>query len=290
MVIGADKGVLKMRGFMFCGQNSIDNKLIVKSINRQPLPSPKTVLNSINGRDGSYNYSEDNNDSRMHYEDRIFELQVAVVGKNIKEVQHNLSAHVVPFLLGKRGDLIFDDSPYTVWKNAFIPQGVNFTYQLSRIGQASLFFRVDPFAQTIFNSLGANVPEDTSYNFLKSRYTKTISTPGTITIDNIGTWYSKPIIKAVGTGSLIEINMNGKAIIVGIPFTGTDTIVIDFGNEYVTKNNTSIMANAFGIFGELKPGENTITIGGTFSSLTLEFRIYFQFAYEAGDLSAESLQ
>lgn len=279
-----------MRSFTFCGQNSYDNKLIVKSINRQPLPAPKTIINSIIGADGSYDYSADNTDNRIHYEDRIFEIQVSAIGKNMTDVQSNISKFVVPMFLGKKGDLIFDDSIYTVWKNTFIPQSADFAYQLGKLGQASLFFRMDPFAKTIFHSLGAYDINNHDYDFLKPNYITTFAAAGDMIVNNIGTWYCKPLLKITGSGSYLEITLANRTLNINTSFGAGDTIYIDYKNEFIYKNNVSIMNTVLGVFGELVPGNNTISVAGTFTSVTIEVKIEFQFAYEAGDLNAQSLQ
>lgn len=279
-----------MKSFKFCGQSSLDNKLIVKSINRLPMPAPKLIINSVAGADGSYDYSADNTDNRMHFEDRIFELQVSVIGKDLPEVQKNISQYVVPFLLCKKGDLIFDDSPYTVWKNTYIPQGVPFSYPLSKLGQASLFFRTDPFAKTLFSSWGAYDTSNHDYDFLKPNYTATLTAAGDMAVNNLGTWYCRPVLKITGSGSLLNIVIGTRELVISTAFGTGDVIIADFKNMFVTKNNNPIMNTVIGVFGELPPGNSAISVSGTFTSVTIEVRIEFAFMYEAGDMSVSSLQ
>ena len=140
-----------MTGFTYRGLHSIrDIGIVFKTESRPILPPPRILNETVPYRDGSIDYSMQN--GRIYYDDKIMELQISIVGRNLKTLHEKISK-VVSWLAGGYGELIFDDMPLTVWHA--MPVNLNaIAPELAKVGKTVVQFRCKPFNTTIIDSLG----------------------------------------------------------------------------------------------------------------------------------------
>lgn len=243
--------------------NSLD--AVWKTGKMQIIPTPKTSAIEVPEADSQYDYSEVNEDSRLHYQDRIFDGTLTVKGKGM----HNLSIalnKLAIWLMGGWGELEIDYLPGIIW-TAKIENLEGVQADLNRIGSTHIYFRVKPFGKLCFNSqsggipLNSNIPIESSlridddlkniFNFVNS---------SSLQVYNYGNWHTKPIISIIGTFSSIQITCNGKIITYTASCSTSDLIIIDCAKLTATKNSVPDDIHLYGDCFEFKPGVNNVSI------------------------------
>jgi phage-related protein len=247
------------------------------------MPEAKTSYESLPDSDSDYDFSEFNEDGRLHYNDRVFEGTISVVGKNMTEI-HNLLTKVARWLFGGWKTLEFDDMPGTVW-TAKVENTEVIGYELSRIGTASVYFRVKPFSKWFLDSAAGGVPLDTDKIDIDSGIPIDLDLNPTypfaqgsqsITINNLGDWYTNPILTVTGNFTQLTFAVGDKQYTYSGSIQTGDTLIIDCEKPMATKNGLNIMPLLSGTGLEFSPGSNelSITSDGT-GQVTVTFDFKF---------------
>ena len=251
-------------GITFKGIHSNSIPAIWKSISRPFLPSPKIYTDSAPEADSEYDFSEFNEDGRLHYHDRVFEGIITVTAKHMTELQVILTK-VARWLVGGWGQLVFDDMPDTMW-TAKIENVSQVGYELRKIGSATVYFRVKPFSNWHYNSNSGEVELDSPvslYNSLpldfENNNTFDFTNNTVLSINNLGDWYTKPVIEITGTFGYIEIRAKKTIRYNGGCQLGK-VIKIDCLKSIIEKDGVNNSINSTGDFFELDPGVNNLTI------------------------------
>jgi phage-related protein len=237
-----------------------------KTSKRPFMPNPKTYSQAAPEDDSEYDFSEYNNDQRLHYFDRVFEGTITIVEKNMTQL-NMLLTKVARWMFGGWKTLEFDDMPGTIW-TAKIENFDQISFELGRVGIATVYFRVKPFSKWFLNSDSGGVPLDSNV-FLDSNvkldldFNPTYSFESgnqTFEIENLGDWFTYPTILITGAFTELSIGINSKLY----TYTGSidigDTLIIDCQNQMATKNGQNAMTGISGDRFELSPGINELSI------------------------------
>ena len=255
-----------MLGIKFRGVHSSEIGAVWKSENRPFLPTAKIHTESLPEVDGSYDFSEVNQDGRIHHEDRVFQGTISVKTKNMEELQDKLT-EVARWLVGGYGELEFDDMPGTIWK-AKVENPEQVMYELGKIGKATVYFRVHPYSEWVVDStvtgipIDFPIPLDSEYplDFAGNIYSYAFGAETDIEVNNLGDWYTKPLVIVTGTYGYIELQIGDKSIRYFGGSVTNDIVVIDCKKFVIAKNTNDDTVNSIGDFFELKPGINEIRI------------------------------
>lgn len=251
-------------GITFKGVHSNSIPVIWKSISRPFLPLPKIYTDAAPEADGEYDFSEFNEDGRLHYNDRVFEGIITTAARHMTELQVILTK-VARWLVGGWGSLIFDDMPDTIWM-AKIENVSQIGYELGKVGSAAVYFRVKPFSNWYYNSNSGAIELDSPvslYNGLpldfENNNTFNFTNNTVLNINNLGDWYTKPVIEVTGSFGYIEIRAK-KTIRYNGGCQSGQIIKIDCLKSIIEKDGVNDSINSIGDFFELDPGDNSLTI------------------------------
>lgn len=252
-------------GIKFKGIHSDTIPAVWKTIRRPILPTPKTYSVSLPEADSEYDFSEFNEDGRLHYNDRVIEGTLTVVSTGMYGLQKTLT-RLAKWLIGGCGELEFDDMPGTVW-TAKIENVEQVQYELGKAGIATVYFRTKPFSKLTLDSetggillnsstpIEANLPLELninqSYNFSNGTILK---------YENYGDWYTKPIFTLAGTYGYVEFQCNGKTFRYNGGSASGQTVIIDCNKYITTKNGVNDSIKTVGNYFEFVPGTNEIKI------------------------------
>ncbi|EPR12360.1 phage distal tail protein [Ruminiclostridium papyrosolvens] len=275
-----------MYGISINGVHSSTIPVVWKTTQRPFMPEAKTYYESLSDSDSDFDFSEFNEDGRQHYNDRVFEGTISVVGRNMSEI-HLLLTKVARWLFGGWKTLEFDDMPGTVW-TAKVENTNQINYELSRIGVASVYFRVKPFSKWFLDSAAGGVPLDTDKIDIESDIpidldlnpTYTFSQGSQqITINNFGDWYTTPILSITGTFTKLTLASGTKQFVYNGTIQTGDILIIDCEKTLATKNGQNVMPLLSGTGLEFVPGNNELTIT---SDGTGEVTVTFDFKFLNG--------
>ena len=133
-----------MQGITFRDIHSSSLGAFWQTTSRPILPQPKLYLESAPSMDGSFDLSSFNSDGRIHYEDRLQEGIISVVGLDATD-KHSKLSKVATWLQGDYSYLVYDDMPYTAWF-ARVENISLVLNELLRVGRATVMFRTQPFS------------------------------------------------------------------------------------------------------------------------------------------------
>jgi len=258
-----------MYGITFCGQHTSDLDVLWQTQSRPILPAPKLFLESAPSVDGSFDLSTFNPDGRMHYEDRLHEGIITIIGADLPGMQSKLSK-VAQWLQGDYCDLVYDDMPNTVW--AARVENVSIAmYELQKVGKATVVFRTRPFSTKRQVWLNDDIELDDESIYLGDKFAPITMLEGAYgyyeSIDNDGHFYSRPsfMLQSWNSGSLrIALERPGELDrIFTLTYTrfGEDTpvapliISVDFNSLSIAVDNPTFdsFTSNFNFF-ELPPG------------------------------------
>lgn len=227
-------------GFTFKGRHSDRYGAVVKTRSRPVRPEVKASIAEAFAADGSYNFSDANPYGRFFYSDRIFELELRIGADSLRELELKVSK-AARWLMGK-GELVFDDMPAVKWDAAALSE-IGFTPELTgRKAVMTAVFRVKPFSRCVFDTmhgivigtdcmLQSPIPLD-----VKECFTFECE-PGMInrfTVDNIGTWYVRPVIRIVSQGALGNVAISINSGLMKISGLNASELVVDCEKQTVT--------------------------------------------------------
>lgn len=255
-----------MNGILLNGTHSSTIPATWKTTSRPIMPSPKIYRQDAPEQDSDYDFSNYNEDKILHYQDRVFEGTLTIVSSSI--IQRNIAlSKLAKWLFGSWKTLEFDDMPGTLW-TARVENQEQISYELGRVGIATVYFRVKPFSNWFLNSCSGGIPLDSNVLLdssiplgldLTSTY-NFVSGNQTFTIDNFGDWYTEPIITVTGTFSQITIGIDEKVYTYEDSIQSGDTLVINCKNNIITKNGINTMTYASGDRFIFAPGENELIV------------------------------
>jgi phage-related protein len=230
------------------------------------MPAVKTYTQDAPESDSDYDFSEYNDSGRLHYYDRVFEGTLTAVGGNMTQL-HMTMTKLAQWLFGGWKTLEFDDMPGTLW-TAKVENPDQVSFDLGRIGTASIYFRVKPFSKWFLNSMSGGIPLDSKIllqtgiplDLNLSNVFNFVAGNQTFTLSNLGDYYTQPKITVTGSFSQFTIGIGAKTYTYSASATTGDVLVIDCQTQIITKNGVNAMKNVTGNPFELAPGENVITI------------------------------
>ena len=284
-------------GFTFNGKHTSELGLIARTISRPFMPPAKIYSESVPDRDGSYDFSTVNQDGRVHYDDRVFEVEITAISTNLFTLQRKLS-EIARWLMVTSvwADLIFDDMPTTKWRVRLENTG-QVAYELEKVGIATLYFRAEPFTEALYGSavlLSTHVPLDAPIQIGSPPlevYTMVASGHELfIAVFNHSDWFCRPTI-TVSAGVKESFTIGQGDNLVGVFRDGATEplgeITFDFANQKV---NADLMQYFYGDFWEIRPGLNLLELRREFSQthveLTIEVIFNYKFINEAVTLNA----
>lgn len=274
-------------GFIYKGRHSDEFGIVARTKSRPILPDQKRHEVDAPNIDGNYDFSASNADGRIYYEDRIIEVEISFLARDIYRLQEKVS-QIAVWLAGS-GDLSFDDLPTTVWK-AKVVQQLDFAPILSgRATSITVYFKCRAWSENEFDTKGpilnsripvnSDVPLDLSLDYtfdLKQG-------ANTIRFDNLGSWYIRPVFEIEATSSVtnIALKCNSESQYTLQYTGGGKRINIDCLKQRITVNDVPAIDKVTGKFPEFPPGENAVTIqvGSGSGSLFIRFKPLFVYGY-----------
>lgn len=253
-------------GFTFKNRHSSEFDVTVQTQSRPIIPEVKEQTYEVPLMDGEYDFSSANAYGREFYKNRVFKMDIKVIGNNLVDLQTRL-AKITVWLRGK-GQLVFDDTLNVYW-NAHIIDMVDYKPEHGHSTVLSVSFKVDSFAYLTFNvidgpildsavMLGSDIPLDMSEYF-------TFTGAGQHTVYNIGDVPVRPVITVSGGKGILMIKCKEKTLFV------PGNCVINLEKQTVTDNDgRSLMNNVSGTFFELEPGANIISLNIT-ATITVSY-------------------
>lgn len=165
-------------GFTFNNQHSSKFGIYMKSDDRTLLPAKTQQSYTIPGRDGTYDSSEYN------YQTRTITVQISFTGETDRLEDLRARIREIAKWLSGEGNLIFDDEPDKAY-TAKVTGGISLT-QVVRQGQAKVSFVCQPFAESVqYLTDTKDITENN--DSLTVQVNGTQDTPCIITIKNTGT-------------------------------------------------------------------------------------------------------
>jgi hypothetical protein len=281
-----DRGINNM-GIEFRNVKSTDLGLIVKTVSLELLPKAKTSIQSALNRDGSYDFSNVNEDGRIHYEDRVFQFKISLIRNTRVNIQKAFSK-MIGWLYGDFGPLELDDMPNIIWV-AKLENAEKISQEFIHAGEANIYFRVKPFAKSTVNTysnvkLNSNLLLGSNYKIggVIKDYTYSIGTSTKLNINNIGTWYTKPRFKVTGTYTYVEIKNKYNKSFKYFGGSVENIIDIDFDTNFITKDNIPINDKAIGLGWEFTSGINETTF--LTDGVNVKVMLYMDYYYLFGEV------
>jgi predicted phage tail component-like protein len=229
-----------MMGFTFRGIHTSEYKgLVIKTINN-PLSSAKRIQRvNVMGRDGEYVFESG-------YNNKILEFRCSLANGTI--IERRQRARKIASWLSSAGDLVLDyenDKTYKVVKTASdISLAVEQAWD-----EFNITFETEPF----------------QYGGLK---TLSFDNPSTVVVNNAGTYEAETIISITGTGNVTVSSSAYSFTLTGM----TGKLNLDSKRIIVyTDAKVNGISKHSGNFIKLKPGNNTITVTGSVSNMTVKF-------------------
>lgn len=156
---------------------------------------------------------------------------------------------VIKYFTGE-GNVVFSNEPNKYYKAKIIEQ-IDYE-RLLRFREAIVKFRVQPF----------------KYEYQEEIINTPIEDITEIIVENKGNYISKPIIKIMGSGTVV-FTINGNALFNYTFPDGEDTVIIDAQKQDAYLGTVLKNRNMSGEFPVLEVGENIITWEGAISNIEI---------------------
>ncbi len=229
-----------MLGFTFRGVHSSEFKgLVVKTVNNPMLPPKRVQRANVMGHDGEYLFEDG-------YNNKVIEFKCSMAKGTIKERRQR--TREISLWLSSSGDLKLDyeaDKTYTVVKTV---SDVSLAIEQAW-DEFSIIFETEPF----------------QFGGLK---TLSFDNPTSVIVNNAGTIDAETIISVTGTGN-VTINCGAQSF----TLTGlAGKLNVDSKRMLVyTDAKANGISKHSGGFIRLSPGNNTISVTGSVSNITVKF-------------------
>ena len=229
-----------MMGFTFRGIHTSEFKgLVVKTINNPLSPAKRIQRVNVMGRDGEYVFESG-------YNNKILEFRCSLANGTI--IERRQRAREIASWLSSAGDLVLDyenDKKYKVVKTVSdISLAVEQAWD-----EFSIIFEAEPFQYGGFKTVS-------------------FDNPTSVVANNAGTYEAETIIEITGTGN-VTISCGTQSF----TLTGM-TVKLNVDSKrmlvYTDALSNSISKHSGG-FIKLSPGNNTITVTGSVSNMTVIF-------------------
>lgn len=168
-----------MIGFRFKNKHCWDFGLIMRSVNRQLLPSIEDQYEYVPRRDGAYLFPG-------AYQDRFIEVELSFVARSQQEIRERAREIAAWLSSRQRERLVFDDEPDKHYM-AKVANQIDLE-PMMRAGRFQVIFRCSPFA-------------------LSEEHTNTSTATGSptkITVSAVGTVQTPPVITLRNLGGPIN--------------------------------------------------------------------------------------
>ena len=228
-------------GFTFREIHTSEFKgLVVKTINNPLFTAKRTQRVSVMGRDGEYVFESG-------YNNKILEFRCSLAKGTI--IERRQRAREIASWLFSAGDLVLDyenDKTYKVIKTvSSVALAIEQAWD-----EFSIVFETEPF----------------QYGELK---TLSFEDPASVVVNNQGTYEAETIISITGTGNVTVSSLDYSFTLTEM----TEKLNIDSKKMLVyTDANEKGISKHSGNFIKLKPGNNTITVTGSVSNMTVKFQ------------------
>lgn len=229
-----------MMGFTFRGIHTSEFKgLVIKTINNPLSPAKRIQRVSVMGRNGEYVFESG-------YNNKFLEFNCFLTGGTIYERRQR--AREIASWLSSAGDLVLDyenDKTYKVVKTVSdISLAIEQAWD-----EFNIIFETEPL----------------QYGGLK---TLSFDNPSTFVVNNQGTYEAETIISITGTGNISVSSLDYSFTLTEM----TEKLNTDSKKMLVyTENKENMISKHSGNFIKLKPGNNTITVTGFVSNMTVKF-------------------
>jgi predicted phage tail component-like protein len=231
-------------GFTFRGIHTSEFKgIVIKTISNPLSPAKRIQRVSVMGRDGEYVFESG-------YNNKILEFRCSLAKETINERRQR--AREIASWLSSAGDLVLDyenDKTYKVIKAVSdVALAIEQAWD-----EFNIAFETEPF----------------QYGGLK---TLSFDNPSTVVVNNQGTYEADTVISLTGTGSVAVSSSEYLFTLTGM----TEKLNVDSKRMLVyTDTNANGISKHSGNFIRLKPGNNTITVAGSVSNMTVKFQDTF---------------
>ena len=230
-----------MMGFTFRGIHTSEFKgLVIKTINNPLSPTKRIQRVNVMGRDGEYIFESG-------YGNKVLEFRCSLAKGTI--IERRQKAREIASWLSFAGDLVLDyenDKTYKVIKTVSdIALAIELAWD-----EFNITFETEPF----------------QYGGLK---TLSFEDPTSVVVNNQGTYEAETLISITGTGNVTVSSSGYSFALTGM----TEKLNLDSKRMivYIDANENGISKHS-GNFIKLKPGNNTITVAGSVSNMTVKFQ------------------
>lgn len=227
-----------------------------ESASRPIAPAPKELKISPSNMDGDYNFWTANVDKRPHYDSLVHSGVFHISGRNLTDCQIKAN-RLMSILFSNMGEyckIIFDDTPNTVWLG--VHDGTSkVTYEGYKRIDIEVNFSCYPFPTHKCSPIKSKL---------------TFSGSSIYSFNNVGTWFTRPVLRLTGSFSKLRVNYRGVSLVYSGVSTGGDVTVVDFEEHMVYKNGQPMGEYLEGEFKELSSGVTVFNFSCT-GSCTCEF-------------------
>ena len=229
-----------MMGFTFRGKHSNEfTGLVVKTINNPLLPPKRVQKVNVMGRDGEYLFEDG-------YINKNLEFRCSLAKGTIYERRQ--VARDIASWLSASGELVLDNENDKTYKVVKTVCDVSLVVEQAW-DEFNITFETEPL----------------QYGGLK---TLSFDNPSTVVVNNQGTYEAETIIGVTGTGNVTVASGDYSFTLTGM--TGKLNVDSKRMIVYTDAKDNEITKHSGG-FIRLSPGNSTITVTGSVSSMTIKF-------------------
>lgn len=261
--------ISRIEDFSFAGTNLKRTPLaFLQDVDRSLTPEKDFSEYKIPSRDGSYIF--ENSYERL-------KIKVKIRIKALKPERPKIYRQLISPWLNIDGALIFDDEPDKFYK-ARILNSIGYE-ERDYFDEITITFLCEPFKYQIHGDARDLITAQATMQTSSANITTNkdsfvnIKVPKSVFITNQGNTIAKPIIRLIGTATLLTIKVMEFAC--SIANVNNEEIFIDCEKMIVYKKNGTQKLNRLGDFTgrfpEIVTGRNDIAFGGNGLNISVEF-------------------